>query len=84
MRDIKWREGPVPSAEAVHPDNKIIICYSFQEKEIIEILSPYVIFNKFTHLANYNNYWMNGKNQLWSPAHLADVHWDWWESFHKE
>lgn len=84
MRDIKWQEGPVPSAELVHPDNQIIICCSFQDKEIIEILSPYVMFNKFTHLSNYSNYWMNDKKQLWAPQQLVNVHWDWWKSFHRE
>lgn len=78
-KNIHWKVGPTPKAELCHPTSKIVIYQFYAGKVTIEILSPCTRPEPM-----YQNYWVNDRNQLWAPAQLESVHWDWWESFHKE
>jgi len=80
LASITWRSPPIPSANLVHPDCRIVMLSEFRGDFSLSVLQP-------SDLKSLPNVWLDAHGRYWDPRQLsgrsetfpmnADLTWGW-------
>jgi hypothetical protein len=84
LSELVWRPAPIPSADLIHPDCRIVMLSEFRGDFSMSVLRP-------CDLPTLKNWWLDDKGRYWDARQLsgrnemyplnADLSWAWLVSF---